>query len=49
MQDTGNTVSSSIPIALQKLEQKGILKRGMTIMLAGFGVGFSWGGTLLKY
>ena len=49
IQDTGNTVSSTIPIALKKLEQKGLLKRGMTLLLAGFGVGFSWGGTIIKY
>lgn len=49
IEQTGNTVSSTIPIALKQLEQKGILKRGMTLLLGGFGVGFSWGGTLLKY
>jgi len=46
---TGNTVSSTIPIALHAMERKGKLKRGMTIMLAGFGVGFSWGGTIVRY
>jgi len=46
---TGNTVSSTIPIALQAMERKGLLKRGMTLMLAGFGVGFSWGGTIVRY
>ncbi len=49
IQETGNTVSSTIPIALRSLEQKGLLKRGMTLLLAGFGVGFSWGGTIFKY
>jgi 3-oxoacyl-[acyl-carrier-protein] synthase-3 len=49
LQETGNTVSSTIPIALRNLEQKGLLKRGMVLLLAGFGVGFSWGGTILRY
>ncbi|MDP2723908.1 MAG: ketoacyl-ACP synthase III [Bacteroidales bacterium] len=49
LKDTGNTVSSTIPVALKKLEQRGLLKRGMTLLLAGFGVGFSWGGTIIKY
>lgn len=49
IKETGNTVSSTIPIALKKLEQRGLLKRGMTLLLAGFGVGFSWGGTIIEY
>ncbi len=49
LQETGNTVSSTIPIALRNLEQKGLLKRGMVLLLAGFGVGFSWGGIILRY
>ncbi len=46
--ETGNTVSSTIPIALQKAITAGKIKKGNTIMIAGFGVGFSWGGTLIK-
>ncbi len=44
--NTGNTVSSTIPIALHNSLEKGIIKNGDTILLAGFGVGFSWGGTI---
>ena len=46
--DCGNTVSSTIPIALYhaKMENKFII--GNHILLAGFGVGYSWGGTILK-
>lgn len=45
----GNSVSSSIPVALQEAEQKGILKKGMKVLLAGFGIGNSWNATILKY
>lgn len=46
MKQTGNTVSSTIPIALYEAKREKRLKG--TILLAGFGVGYSWGGTLLK-
>jgi 3-oxoacyl-[acyl-carrier-protein] synthase-3 len=48
LSEIGNTVSSTIPIALYEALKDGSLKRGMKTMLAGFGVGLSWGGTLLK-
>ena len=47
--ETGNTVSSTIPIALLKAESQGKLKRGMNVLLAGFGLGLSWAGTIIKY
>jgi 3-oxoacyl-[acyl-carrier-protein] synthase-3 len=49
LQDIGNTVSASIPIAIKDAEQKGKLKRGDLILLSGFGVGLSWGSILMKY
>jgi 3-oxoacyl-[acyl-carrier-protein] synthase-3 len=49
MQETGNTVSSTIPIALEKCIASGQLKRGMRVMLLGFGVGYSWAGTILEW
>ncbi len=45
----GNSVSSSIPLALHDAEKKGVLKRGMKVMLAGFGIGNSWGATIINY
>lgn len=48
IKNTGNTVSSTIPIALNNALEKGIIKRGNTILIAGFGVGFSWGGTIIQ-
>ena len=42
----GNTVSSTIPIALCDAREQGKLKGN--VLLAGFGVGLSWGGTIIK-
>jgi 3-oxoacyl-[acyl-carrier-protein] synthase-3 len=45
----GNTVSSTIPIALKNAVDTQKLKPGATIMLVGFGVGYSWGATLVRW
>ncbi|HMH45528.1 MAG TPA: ketoacyl-ACP synthase III [Pyrinomonadaceae bacterium] len=45
----GNTVSSTIPIALKEALEEGKLKAGKIIMLVGFGVGYSWGATLIRW
>ena len=42
----GNTVSSTIPIALCEAKKEGRLTGN--ILLAGFGVGYSWGGSVLN-
>lgn len=44
----GNTVSSTIPIALAEAIQQDRINYGHKILLAGFGVGYSWGGTILE-
>ncbi|MCX6190471.1 MAG: ketoacyl-ACP synthase III, partial [Bacteroidetes bacterium] len=49
LENIGNTVSSSIPIALKDAEDSGRLKRGDLIVISGFGVGLSWGSILMKY
>jgi 3-oxoacyl-[acyl-carrier-protein] synthase-3 len=49
MENTGNTVSCTIPIALKDMMEKGKLKEGYNIMLVGFGVGYSWGATIIKW
>lgn len=49
IEKVGNTVSSSIPIALKDAEDAGKLKRNNLIILSGFGVGLSWGSILMKY
>lgn len=45
----GNTVSASIPIALRDAELAGVLVRGQTVLLIGFGVGLSWGACLVNW
>lgn len=49
MSDCGNTVSSSIPIALKRASEEGILHEGHTILLAGFGVGYTWASCILRW
>ena len=44
---TGNTTSSSIPIALSIFSKKNNLL-GKKIFISGFGVGYSWASTIIK-
>ena len=46
LENVGNTVSSTIPIALSQAQKDNRLHGN--ILLAGFGVGYSWGGVILK-
>jgi 3-oxoacyl-[acyl-carrier-protein] synthase-3 len=45
----GNTVSASIPIALRMASDEGRLKIGDKVLLVGFGVGLSWGATIIEW
>lgn len=47
--ETGNTVSSTVMIGLKQNLAAGIIKPGMKVMVSGFGVGLSWGGTVLTF
>ncbi|WP_353147258.1 ketoacyl-ACP synthase III [Chryseobacterium sp.] len=49
MEKTGNTVSATIPIALKNMMDKKLLKKGDKVLMAGFGVGYSWGATVLEF
>ena len=49
IEQIGNTVSASIPIALKDAIDSGKIKRGDTILISGFGVGLSWGSAIVKY
>ena len=46
--DCGNTVSSTIPIAIYHAQKEGRLIAQNKVLLAGFGVGYSWGGTVIE-
>jgi 3-oxoacyl-[acyl-carrier-protein] synthase-3 len=49
MATCGNTVSSTIPIALKHAAASGRLTPGMSVMTVGFGVGYSWGAAIVRY
>ncbi len=49
MSHCGNTVSSTIPIALKHAQLEGRLKPGDLTMLVGFGVGYSWAAGLARW
>jgi len=44
---TGNTVSSTVMIGLKDCIESQTIKSGDKVMIAGFGVGLSWGGTII--
>ena len=48
MQSCGNTVSSTIPIAIKHATANGQIANNALVMLVGFGVGYSWGATLWR-
>ena len=49
MENCGNTVSSTIPICLAEAIKEGRIKNGTKILLAGFGVGYSWSGCIVHF
>jgi len=44
LEDCGNTVSSTLPILIDRLRRAGTLKPGTRTVMIGFGVGLSWAG-----
>jgi len=48
IQNIGNTVSSSIPIALKDALDQQKIEIGSTLILSGFGVGLSYGAILME-
>jgi 3-oxoacyl-[acyl-carrier-protein] synthase-3 len=49
MRHCGNTVSCTIPIALKQATEEMRIQPGHLVMLVGFGVGYSWGATLIRW
>lgn len=45
----GNTSTASIPLLLDDMLKKGMLKQGDKIILSGFGAGMTWGAVLLEW
>ncbi len=48
MENCGNTVSSTIPIALESALEQQRVKTGDRVALVGFGVGYSWGAAMIQ-
>lgn len=44
----GNTSAASIPMALAEMNERGLLKAGMKLVIAGFGGGLTWGAALIQ-
>ncbi len=49
LSETGNTVSSTVLIGLKNCIDNRIIMNGDKVMISGFGVGLSWGGTILDF
>jgi 3-oxoacyl-[acyl-carrier-protein] synthase III len=49
IKNCGNTVSSSVPLALEDALIKNKIKKGSRVLLAGFGVGLSISGTIIQF
>ncbi|MBX7269063.1 ketoacyl-ACP synthase III [Micromonospora sp. Llam7] len=45
----GNTVGASVPLGIDAAVQDGRLRQGSLVLLAAFGAGMSWGGTLISW
>jgi 3-oxoacyl-[acyl-carrier-protein] synthase-3 len=48
MENCGNTVSSTIPIALESALDQQRIKPGYRVAVVGFGVGYSWGAAMIR-
>lgn len=48
MESCGNTVSSTIPIALCEAIKSNQIQSNQKVLLAGFGVGYSWGACVIE-
>jgi 3-oxoacyl-[acyl-carrier-protein] synthase-3 len=49
LEECGNTVAASIPIALKAAEMDGTLRPGALVALLGFGGGYSWCAALVRW
>jgi 3-oxoacyl-[acyl-carrier-protein] synthase-3 len=47
--EQGNTSAATLPLALAHAEANGRLHPGMTVLLAAFGAGLTWGGGVLEW
>ena len=47
LQECGNISAGRVPVLLDHVNREGMLQKGDTIVLAGFGAGLTWGATVL--
>jgi 3-oxoacyl-[acyl-carrier-protein] synthase-3 len=45
----GNTSAATLPLALAHAQSHGLLRDGTRVLLAAFGAGFTWGGTVVEW
>jgi 3-oxoacyl-[acyl-carrier-protein] synthase-3 len=45
----GNTTAATIPLLLDEYTVNGTIKRGDLMLMVGFGSGFTWGASLVRY
>lgn len=48
-EEYGNTVSSTIPLGIEKAINEGKLKSNDKLLVCGFGVGYSWAGCIIEW
>jgi len=49
METTGNTSAASIPVALDEMVRKGLIKDDDLVAMVGFGAGLTYGGLLMRW
>ena len=49
LDEQANTSAASIPLAFDTAVRDGRIRRGQTVLMEGFGAGFTWGSALLVY
>ena len=49
IQHYGNTTAAPIPLGMRDAVKAGRLKKGMTVAMAAFGAGFTWGSSVMRY
>lgn len=49
LEECGNISAGSVPILLDYVNRRGMLKKGSRIVLAGFGAGLTWGASVLSW
>ncbi|URZ08683.1 beta-ketoacyl-ACP synthase III [Clostridium felsineum] len=49
LQNYGNTSGATIPVAVDEMNRRGLLKSGTKIVVVGFGGGLTWGAMVLQW